>query len=264
MVYLAGEISLEFEQLYRENYLKVYKLSLGLTGDINDAEEITQESFFRAFKHYEDFRGDSSFFTWIYRITLNVANDYLRQRKKMPAQALTEDFGYSLEDILDENPYNDPEISILSKEARYKCLHCLIECLPSEQRKIFCLAITLGLPHKVVGEIMECSISKVKTTLHRAKQRWFGYMENRCSLIKKTNQCNCAQWVGFGLKQGWITKQDVGSNPQLELHLQALSEVKNLRALRDVYMTLYPEKMSVTLSERIRKGIKNNEWSTIL
>lgn len=261
---MIGEISEKFGQLYNDNYIKVYKLALGLTGNVSDAEEITQEAFCRAFQYYEDFRGESSFFTWLYRITLNVANGYLKQRKKAPIQALTEDLGYSLEDIIDENPSNDPEIVMFAKEARYMCLHCLIECLPSEQRKIFCLAITLGLPHRMVAEIMECSISKVKTTLFRAKQRWFGYMENRCNLIKKTNPCNCTQWVRFGLKQGWITEKGVESNPQLEKHLQAISEVKNLQALRDIYMTLYSEKMSSTLCERIRTGIKNKEWSTVL
>lgn len=261
---MAKGISEEFEGLYYDNYQKVYKLALGLTGNTNDAEEITQESFFRAYQYYENFRKESSFFTWIYRITLNVANGYLKQRKKMPVQALTEDLGYSLEDVIDEHPSDDPEISMLAKEARYMCLHCLIECLPPEQRKIFCLAITLGLPYKMVGEILECSVSKVKVTLYRAKKRWFGYMENRCSLIKKTNPCNCAQWVRFGLKQGWVTGTYTEINPQLEKHLQAITEVRSLRALRDIYMTLYADKMDETLCDRIRSGITSKEWPTVL
>ena len=225
-------ITEEFECLYDENYLKVYKLALGLTGNVNDAEEIMQEAFLRAFQYFDSFHRESSFFTWIYRITLNVANGYLKKRYKLPVQALTEDLGYSLEDVLDEHPADNPEMVLLAKEARYMCLHCLIECIPPEQRKIFCLAITLGLPHKLVGEIMECSVSKVKTTLYRTKKRWFGYMENRCSLIRKTNPCNCAQWVRFGLKQGWVTGNNTEINPQLEKHLQAISEIRSLRALQ--------------------------------
>jgi RNA polymerase sigma-70 factor (ECF subfamily) len=251
-----GSVSPDFETLYLENLSNVYKLALGLAGNQNDAEEITQESFSRAFQHLNDFRGDSSFYTWIYRITLNVAHDYLKQRKKMPLQALTEDFGYPIEEILDENASNDPESQILSKETRYMCLHCMTECLPAEQRKIFCLAITLGLPHRMVAEIMDCSLSKVKTTLHRARQRWFGYMENRCSYIKRSNPCNCAQWVRFGMKQGWVTEKPIEFSPRLDASLKALAEIRNLKALREVYMSLYPETMSAALSDRIKSGIK--------
>jgi len=98
---LSDIITELFGQLYHENQTKVYRLALGLTGNANDAEEITQEAFYRAFRFYSNFRKDSTFFTWIYRITINVANDYLKQRKKLPIYALTEDLGYSIEQIIE-------------------------------------------------------------------------------------------------------------------------------------------------------------------
>lgn len=259
---MTNSFSEEFERLYNENQVKVYKLAYSLTGNANDAEEITQEAFFRALRSFNAFRKDSSFFTWIYRITLNVANDYLKQRKKIPIQTLTEDFGYDIENILDKNPGNDPEMLLLAKEARFKCLHCLIECLPIEQRKIFCLAITIGLPHKLVAEILGCSLSKVKTTLYRAKQRWFGYMENRCELIKKTNPCHCVQWVRFGLEQGWISKDEV-KNHKAEINLQAVKEIKELKTIREIYSALYPEYTDQSLAKRIKDGIQKKEWGII-
>ncbi|KUO73241.1 MAG: RNA polymerase subunit sigma-24 [Clostridia bacterium BRH_c25] len=253
----------EFERNYYDNYKKVYNLALGLTGNINDAEEITQEAFLRAFRSFDTFRKDSSFFTWIYRITLNVANSYMKQRMKMPVYALTEDIGYTLEDIMDEKPSYDPETLFLAKEAKFQCLHCLTECLPNEQRKIFCLAITIDLPYKLVAEIMECSLSKVKTTIHRAKQRWFGYMENRCQFIKKSNPCHCTQWVRFGLEQGWITKDKLEAQAT-ELDLQALEEIRELRSLRDFYKELYAQDVDEALIKRIREGIRKKEWTIIL
>lgn len=132
-------------------------MALSLADNENDAEEITQEAFCRAFRSIDTFRGDSSFFTWIYRITLNVGSSYMKQRRmKIPLKVLTEDMGYSLNDIFDENPSNDPETLYIAKEVKLKCLNCLTTCLPGEQRKIFCLAITIGLPYKqVVEEISE-------------------------------------------------------------------------------------------------------------
>lgn len=61
-------------------------------------------------------------------------------------------------DIIDPNPENNPETLYLAKEIRFKYLHSITECLAGEQRKIFCMAITLGLPQKMVAEILECSL----------------------------------------------------------------------------------------------------------
>jgi len=248
-----------FDELYRDNHPKVYRLALSLAGNAPDAEDITQETFFRAFRSYDTFRKESSFFTWIYRIALNVANDHLKQRTKLPIHALTEDHGYLLEDIVDPNPANNPETELLAYQARVKCLHCLTECLPLEQRKVFCLAITIGLPHKLVAEILDISVASVKTTLHRAKKRWFGYMENRCQFIKKTNPCTCKQWVRFGLEQGWISKE-VRVDPRPPIISQAKKDVLTLRILRDFYQDLYQDNADGTFVQRVRDGIKNKEW----
>jgi RNA polymerase sigma-70 factor (ECF subfamily) len=256
---LHKETTEHFDQLYRDSQPKVYRLALSLAGNAHDAEDITQDAFFRAFRSYDTFRGESSFFTWIYRIALNVANDHLKQRTKLPIYALTEDLGYSLEDIIDPDPASNPETELLAHQARVKCLHCLTECLPLEQRKVFCLAIAIGLHHKLVAEILDISVASVKTTLHRAKKRWFGYMENRCQFIKKSNPCTCRQWVRFGLKQGWISKE-VRVDPRPPITVKARKDVLTLRTLRDFYQDLYQDKADESFVQRVREGIKNNEW----
>lgn len=249
-----------FDRLYRDNQAKVYRLAMGLAGNATDAEEITQEAFYRAFRSFHSFREDSSFFTWIYRITLNVSNDYLRQRTKLPIYALTEDMGFSMDEIIDPNPASNPETELLGHQARVKCLQCLTECLPHRQRKVFCLAITMGLPLKQVAEILDCSVGSVKTTLHRARKRWFGYMEDRCEFINKTNPCTCRQFVRFGLSRGWISK-DTGNGPPPPNAALAGEEITRLRKLRLLYEDLYPETCDELLARRIREGIRNREWS---
>lgn len=251
-----------FDQLYRDNQAKVYRLALSLTGNAHDAEDITQEAFFRAFRSYDSFREDSSFFTWIYRIAVNVSNDYLKQRAKMPIETLTEDMGYLLAEIIDPNPANNPETALLGHQTRIKCLHAMTECLPLEQRKVFCLAITMGLPHKLIAEILECSVSSVKTTLHRAKKRWNGYMENRCQLIKKSNPCNCRQFVRFGLSKGWFSK-DAPINPRPPAAIQARQEVIKLQTMQDLYRDLYPDRADESFAQRIRDGIRKKEWAIL-
>jgi RNA polymerase sigma-70 factor (ECF subfamily) len=248
-----------FDQLYRDNQPKVYRLALSLAGNAHDAEDITQEAFFRAFRSYDSFREESSFFTWIYRIAVNVSNDYLKQRAKMPIETLTEDMGFSLEEIIDSNPANNPETELLGYQARIKCLHAMTECLPLEQRKVFCLAITMGLPHKQIAEILECSVGSVKTTLHRARKRWYGYMENRCRLIKKTNPCNCTQFVRFGISKGWFTK-NASTTLRPPALAQARENIVELQSLHEIYQDLYQDKADESFAQRVREGIKNNEW----
>lgn len=252
-----------FEELYLSHHQHVYHLAYGLTGNAHDAEEVTQEAFFRAFRAYHTFRNDSSFFTWIYRITLNIAKDYLKIRAKLPLEALTEDYGYSIEQLVDPNPANDPETQALANEVKYKCLHFLIECLPINQRKVFCLAITLDLPHKIVAEILGCSVGSVKTTLHRAKKRWVGYMENRCSLIKKSNPCHCNQWVRFGLEKGWLPRE-IPTQPRPAVMVQAKEEILKLKDLREIYQNLYQKKADKSFAERVREGIQKKEWANFL
>ena len=248
-----------FGQLYSNNYAKVYRLALGLTGNTNDAEEITQEAFTRAFRSYHTFREESSFSTWIYRIALNAARDYLKQRTKPPLNVLIEDLGYSIEQIIDPDPANDPETVLLADELQFRCLHCFTECLPSRQRIVFCLVITLDLSYKTTAEILGCSLGSVKMTMHRGKKRIAGYLEDRCQLIKKSNPCNCRQWVRFALSQGWLSKKDL-ANPRPSFTLQSKEELVQLETLRAIYQKLYPETVEEVLAQRIKQGLENEEW----
>jgi RNA polymerase sigma-70 factor (ECF subfamily) len=249
-----------FDQLYRDNQAKVYRLALSLAGNEHDAEDITQETFFRAFRSYSTFRRESSFFTWIYRIALNVANDHLKYRSKTPYRMLTEDMGYSHDEVIDTNPANNPETELLAYQVRIKCLHALTECLQANERKVFCLAVTLDLPHKQIAEILDCSVGSVKTTLHRAKKRWFGYMENRCQFIKKDNPCNCKQWVRFAASKGMISR-DAPVQPLPPINVQAKKDVISLRTLRAFYEDMYKSGADDAFVERVRCGIQRNEWS---
>ena len=250
----------EFEQLFNEHYIKVYKLAMGLAGNDKDAEEITQEAFIRAFRYYHTFSRESSFFTWIYRITLNVAHDFLKQRTKPPINVLIEDLGYPIEQIIDPDPANDPETVVLANELRFKCLHCFTECLPPRQRQVFCLVLILGLSYKETAEILDCSLGVVKVTLHRGKSRVVGYLEDRCQLVKKSNPCNCRQWVRLALSQGWLSKKDL-ANPRPTITPQFQEEIVNLETLRSIYQNLYPETIDKALTQRIKQGIKNKEWT---
>jgi RNA polymerase sigma-70 factor, ECF subfamily len=251
-----------FDALCAESYPKVYRLALGLAGNRHDAEEITQETFLRAVRSWDGFRGECSFFTWVYRIALNVSNGRLRYRAKTPAAAITEDYGWRMEDVLDLNPQNNPETELLSREVRFRCLRGMTECLSADQRRVFCLAVTLGLPHRTVADILECTPGRVRTTLYRARKRWFGYMSGHCGLLDPKNPCRCAHWVRFARTQGWLTAPEaLAAMPDLDQ--EAMASARRLKVLSMLYASQFPEDPDTALAERIREGMRSGEWKIL-
>jgi len=260
---LLGEPAKPFSRLYYDNRLKVYRLALGLTGNVDDAEEITQEVFLRAFRSYAAFRRESDFFTWIYRITLNSARDYLKQRTKLPLVVAIEDLGYSLKQIIDPDPANDPETVLLANELQFRYLYCFAECLTSCQRTVFCLVITLGLAYKTTAEILGCSIGSVKMLMHRGKNRVAGCLEDRCRLIKESNSCKLSSVSPLGPGARLGIEKRLGPSPT-SLTLQIKEELAQLETLRTIYQNLYQQTAEEVLAQRIRQGLENKEWKIFL
>lgn len=257
---MSENITEIFEQLYRDNYAKVYRLALGLTHNSSDAEDITQEAFVRAFRSYHTFREQSSFFTWIYRITVNVANDYMKQRSKLPIYEIAENLGCSVDDLADPHPDYGPETKLMVNEVMRACMIALTECLPVNQRKVFFLTVGLGLPHKTAADILDCSISSIKTMLHRAKNRLVGYMESRCQYIKKSNPCRCEQWIKRGISRGWITKECI-TNPRPPISIPDKVKIY-MKDLRHIYKNVYLVDNDEVLAKFFKEGFAKKKWAT--
>ncbi len=93
------------------------------------------------------------------------------------------------------------------------------------------------MPYQTAAEILDCSVSSVKTKLHRAKNRLVGYMESRCQLIRKSNPCRCEQWVKRGISRGWITKEAI-TNPLPRITIPDSVKIY-MKDLRDIYKNVY-------------------------
>ncbi len=92
----SGEMS-AFEDLVSRYYQKVYMVILGLLRNRDDAMEVAQETFFRAYRKIKSFQGGSSFYTWLYRIAVNIAIDTQRRQKRNPL-----DFRETMDEVLEE------------------------------------------------------------------------------------------------------------------------------------------------------------------
>jgi RNA polymerase sigma-70 factor (ECF subfamily) len=154
-----------FEQLVELTHRDTYTLALRLTGSAEDAGDITQETYLRAFRSLDSFRGDAQFTTWLYRITANCASSHLRRWRRHRHEPLHEDHL-----VVDLRPEADPEMSAAATDLRRR-LEVAVEQLPPKLRAVVVLRDVYELPHETVAEELGISSGAAKVRLHRARNR---------------------------------------------------------------------------------------------
>ena len=154
-----GELS-AFEELVTRYEKRVYAIALRSSGSPEDAADITQEVFLRAWRSMKDFRGDSGFATWLFRITMNQCVDYARHKQSQPpTQPLVQG-----EDDTAPSPEEHLENSELGRE-----LAAALDEVSDEHRRIVLLRDVSGMSYTEIAEILEVSEGTVKSRLSRAR-----------------------------------------------------------------------------------------------
>jgi RNA polymerase sigma-70 factor (ECF subfamily) len=154
-----------FEQLVRVTTADVYTLAYRLTGNEEDARDVTQETFLRAYKGLERFRGDAQFSTWLYRITANCAASHMGRSRKHRHEAIEE-----LDRIPDARPDIDPEMSADAALLRGRVTEALEE-LPAILRAVIVLRDVYDMPHDAIAEELGITEAAAKVRLHRARRK---------------------------------------------------------------------------------------------
>ena len=154
-----------FEELVRRHQELVFSLAYKLTGNRELANDVAQEAFIRAWKAIQKFRGDSTFSTWIYRITVNTAWTLRKKAKKH--------YSLNIEDtqepvVIDEK--KDPELVAINSDLSSVLVGAL-DKIPMDQRIIVELKNIEGRSHKEIAEILGISVTAAKVRLHRAHQK---------------------------------------------------------------------------------------------
>ena len=154
-----------FEELVRVTYQDTYTLAYRLTGDEEDARDVVQESYLRAFKGLKRFRGDAQFTTWLYRITANCASTHLGRRSKHRHDELLEDAP-----LADADPTHDPQMRTEGNATRTR-LNAALRELPPRLRAVVVLRDVYDLPHEAIAAELGISESAAKVRLHRARKK---------------------------------------------------------------------------------------------
>jgi len=163
------------EDLVYRYQQKAYAIAYHFTdGNVQDAEDLTQEAFLRAFQNLENFRGDSSFYTWFYRILVNVCLDGRRRRNKwqkifLPWQRDSKDKGLSPEERPDPEAH-ERSLKTISEKELSRDIRESLKSLPEKQRLAFQLKALHGMSIQEVARAMGTAEGTVKSHLFRATQ----------------------------------------------------------------------------------------------
>jgi len=154
-----------FAELVRATEADVYTLAYRLTGNEDDARDVAQEAYLRAFRAMKRFRGDARFSTWMYRITANCASTHLSRRSKGRHEELSED-----DATTDDRPESDPETMAEAGFLRDRVTAALAD-LPPILRAVVVLRDVYDLPHEAIASELGITESAAKVRLHRARRK---------------------------------------------------------------------------------------------
>ena len=159
-----------FDVLVLRYQHKVLKLIMRYVRDAAEAEDVAHEAFIKAYRALPGFRGDSAFYTWLYRIAINTAKNSLVAKKRRPL-----DYDLDLQDPEQHDMQNrlqdsdTPEALVLSDEIR-ETVNAAIAALPEELRTAIVMREIDGLSYEEIAAAMDCPVGTVRSRIFRARE----------------------------------------------------------------------------------------------
>ncbi len=162
-----------FNLLVRKYERKVFRLISRLVRNPVEVEDVAQEAFLKAYRALPQFRGESAFYTWLYRIAVNTAKNHLVSQGRRPiplTDTLSEDEdgeSFGREDVVSDN--HTPDAELLSRQIA-ETVNKAIEALPKDLRTAVTLREMEGLSYEEIAEAMNCPIGTVRSRIFRARE----------------------------------------------------------------------------------------------
>lgn len=160
-----------FELLVEKYQRKLARLLSRFVRDPAEVEDVTQEAFIKAYRALPNFRGDSAFYTWLYRIGINTAKNYLMAmgRRAPTSTEVEAEEAEGFDDADQLRDINTPESVLLSKEIA-QTVNATIEKLPEELREAIRMREIEGMSYEDIAQAMDCPIGTVRSRIFRARE----------------------------------------------------------------------------------------------
>jgi RNA polymerase sigma-70 factor, ECF subfamily len=160
-----------FELLVIKYQRKLGRLLSRMVRDTAEIDDITQEAFIKAYRALPQFRGESAFYTWLYRIAVNTAKNYLmaKGKREIVKSDLIDEDGETVEDVLLPHDIASPDAELQSKQIA-KAVNEAVEALPEELRTAITLRELEGLSYEEIAQMMDCPIGTVRSRIFRARE----------------------------------------------------------------------------------------------
>lgn len=160
-----------FETLFQRYHRRAYTLALGVVRSQDDALDVVQDAFIKAHKYLDKFEGNSSFFTWLYRIVMNLAIDHLRKNRRQRPVELDEQ---KVEDAIDDTLLpkilgGNPGRALMDKEIRAR-IDAALDQLSENHRAVLVMRELEGLSYEEMAQAMACSKGTIMSRLFHARK----------------------------------------------------------------------------------------------
>ena len=160
----SGDLD-SFNQLVMRWERPIYALAYRVIGREEDARDVAQETFLRAYRALGGFKGQAKFSSWLYRITLNLCRDWIRRERRTPVSQAPE--GVDLIELAGESEPSESIEALVSRRELGRAVAKAMALLPEEQRTAIILKEYHGLTFQEIADLLECPLSTVKTRLYQ-------------------------------------------------------------------------------------------------
>ncbi|HVZ39488.1 MAG TPA: sigma-70 family RNA polymerase sigma factor [Candidatus Kapabacteria bacterium] len=168
-LYRAGEVDRMFNEMVRRYHSRIYWAARRMVKSHEDADDIAQDVFVRAYSALPNFRGDSGIYTWLYRIAINLSINHLRKQKVRRLLDITDYIPFLGKDAdQDKGMIHDENVSLIEKA---------IETLPEKQRAVFIMRYYDEMPYEQISAILGTTVGGLKANFHHAVRKVAAYVK---------------------------------------------------------------------------------------
>mgnify|MGYP000913815777 FL=1 len=181
----------------------IFNLSLRMLGSVHDAEDATQDILIRIMTNLLSFRRESSFQTWVYRLSVNYLINYKKSifsKRPLDFEFYGNDIRFGKTDEV-EDFINETDRARFAEELKLSCTNVMLQCLDAENRCIFILGTMFRIDSKTAGEALEITPAAYRKRLSRARKKMAAFLTEYCGLTG-TGTCSCSKRVTYAISKG--------------------------------------------------------------